>query len=698
MGKKRMAWKRAFTLGGILTLAVVLLCHSTAYALEDNDVVSILVNHEALFESNTIGGNILRYIGWGVTKGLAAVGKAAAGLYDTCFGFVDFTSFPEVGAFIEKWKPVFIALVCLSLLFIGILLCVGWEKKPKIVINLLIAVTVVTSSTWVIKEMNSFISTGVRNGIMEGEGGTSVVYNVVGTNIHDLVYLDQSFGLENLGEKKNAGKVYEKFTEEQFHNISINETVEPDDVSEEAEQIMANGIKSEFYGSSGVKYSLDELYDGVAWTDLLNEYYYRYTVDWGAMWMELLSLAIIYLFMSYKVVRCLYEIVVHQLLAYLYAANLNNNQKILKILDSLKDSYILLLMTTVMIKFYLLACRFITGWDVSGLSKGFILLFLAFAVIDGPNLVQKLTGSDMGASDGMGKMLSLFYGSQMVGGVVRTGMGAAKFGAGAVKGGISKGRELYNKVKEGLNGEGGSGASMEEMEAGMAGSGQEAAGGNGGTKGSPEGNRNMDQDGRQENRMPEGENTDPGQAGPGRQDPEQPGKSPEVMAGMAAEGFGREETGRGRGEDAAGPEERTGAGQEEKEGERPSARLDGRDAMSRGEGKDRMGQIGKGMPDRKDALNGMQAGPGRGDSTHIGDMMDRMEQDVSSSPAGGMGAGRQGEMPGRPLDTGGSIFKGHTGSYDGLEGSADGGRMPSGVEGKKESRGSILEENGNGEP
>lgn len=670
---KRIKKKRRVSVCGILiTLAVMLVCHSTAYALEENEAVRILIQNESLFESNTIGGNILRYIGWGVTKGLAAVGKAAAGLYDTCFGFVDFTTFPEVCDFIEKWKPVFIALVCLSLLFIGILLCVGWEKKPKIAINLLIAVTVVTSSTWVIGQMNSLISSGVRNEILEGEGGTSIVYNVVGTNIHDLVYLDQSFGLENLNRKKKAEKVYKKFTEEQFQNISINETVEPDEVSEEAEKIMANGIQSEFSDGGGIKYSLDELYDGVAWTDLLNEYYYRYTVDWGAMWMELLSLAIIYLFMSYKVIRCLFEIVVHQLLAYLYSANLNNNQKILKILDSLKDSYILLLMTTVMIKCYLLACQYITSWEISGLSKGFILLFLAFAVIDGPNLVQKLTGSDMGASDGMGKMMSLFYGSQMAGGAVRAAGGAVRFGAGAVKGGIQNGKELYQKAKNHLGREDGAGEAMEQMEAGMAGSGPETtAGGNGGTEGNGSGgNQNLDHGGSQENRMPEGENTGPGQERNGRQDSEQ------TME-----------------------ENRNGSGQDEKGEDSLSVPPDGRNTtMSQGSGKDHMDQIGKGMPGREDALNGMQTGQGHGDpADHIGRMMNSMEQDVSSSLADGMNAGQQGELAGRPLDTGGSIFKDPAGSAS-LEGKTAGSGMPSGMERKKDSRETTLGENRNGKP
>lgn len=680
-----MTWKRAFALGGILTMAVVLFCRSTAYALEEDEVVSILVNNESLFESNTIWGNILRYIGWGVTKGLAAVGKAAAGLYDTCFGFVDFTTFPEVSAFIDKWKPVFIALVCLSLLLIGILLCVGWEKKPKIVINLLIAVTVATSSTWVIKEMNSFISTGIRNEILEGEGGSSVVYNIVGANIHDLVYLDNTVGLENLNKTENADKVYGKFTAEQFRNISINETVEPDDVSEEAEKIMANGIQSEIVDNDKVKYSLDELYDGVAWTDLLNEYYYRYTVSWGAMWMELFSLAIIYLFMSYKVIRFLYEMVVHQLLAYLYAANLNNNQKILKILDSLKDSYILLLMTTVLIKFYLLACRFITSWDVSGLSKGFILLFLAFAVIDGPNLIQRLTGTDIGASDTMGKIMMLFYGGQMLkgvsGGLLNKASGIAGFTGRTIKGAIRKGKEIYKGFSGFASaGEGRGSSSMEDME-------KDVGGGSSETRG----DQSTDGNGPEDSRNPGFRQ--------GGNNPEHSHNDPPFMSGTKKDGMQEGDT--GRREDPSRDQEASGGDHETVFSIPPWQRNQENTSYSEqenGSGTSSMDDIGKGMKNKNNVPDGFQKErKENGDMDRISRMMDSMEQDVSSSLEGSMNAGQQGETAGRPLDTGGNIFKEHTDSSE-LAGYTDGSGMLSGVEGKKESRRSILEENRNGEP
>lgn len=431
----------------------ILFCHRDILALSEDKVTEILVKNNELFTNNSIAGSVLRTIGWGLLFLLALLGSACADLYDTCFGFVDFTSYEKVTAFIDDFKPVFIALICASLVFLGILLIFWQEKKPKFVMNLVIAVLVVSSSSFIIDSMNGFLASDVRSEIMGNEKSSGMVYETIGSNIHDLLYLDAKIGLNNLngmtGGVKNSDITYDSFKEEQFMTLDINETVEPDDVREESQDIVEKEVSVK-YENLKMVYGVAAVYDGVAWTDLLNEYYYRYTVDWFVVYLELLSLIIVYLFMSYKVIRLLFEIVMHRFLAYLYSANLTNSQKILKILDSLKDSYIVLIMTMVCIKLYLLACKFISGWQISGMSKGIILLFIAFVVIDGPNLVQKLTGIDAGLSDGMGKLMTMFYGSQMAGSVARAGASLARTGAGVIgKGGRFVKEHVMEAVEQG---------------------------------------------------------------------------------------------------------------------------------------------------------------------------------------------------------------------------------------------------------
>lgn len=390
-----------------------LICSRSADAISKKNVIRILVKQNKLFHNNSVASTVFRSIGWGITKGLTVLADAVSGLYETCFGFIDFTKYSKVTEFMNAWKNVFIALMCLSLLFIGILMVIGWEKKPQIVINLLIAVTVVTCGTSMIKTLNSWLSDDLRAGIIGSAGDVNGIYSTVGSNIHDLIYLDKKVGLENLNKKDNAKMVYEKFTQKQFNNLDINEVVEPDDVGDGAKDIVSNQLVSLVDKNSKTTYDYTEIYDGVAWTDLLNEYYYRYTVDWGVLWLELLSMIIVYLFMSYKVIRIGYEIAIQRIMAYLYASNLNNNQKILKILDSVKDSYILLVFTMILIKVYLLALKYVNHWDIGGLTKGIILIFIAFVVIDGPNIIQRITGTDIGASNEMSKMISTFYGGRM---------------------------------------------------------------------------------------------------------------------------------------------------------------------------------------------------------------------------------------------------------------------------------------------
>ena len=124
-----------------------------------------------------------------------------------------------------------------------------------------------------------------------------------------------------------------------------------------------------------VKSMVSECYDGVAWTDLLNTYYYRYEIDWLESFLEIISIAIIYLFFSYKVVRTLYEVVFSEILAMVYSPNLTNGQKTIKILDGIKDSYIIILLSLVSVRLYMIAIEYISGKNWNGFTKGMFLRF-----------------------------------------------------------------------------------------------------------------------------------------------------------------------------------------------------------------------------------------------------------------------------------------------------------------------------------
>lgn len=438
-------------IGFILLILGIFLFAGTVSAAGEEQMKEVLIQNKDLFIPNDIISSAVRWIGWMLVKGLAWVAANCAELFDKCFQFIDFTRWPPMEQFINSFRPVFIALICLSIFFIGVVLIFWHEKKPKLVMNVCLAVLVVSSSTYLIDKMNTFISTDVRNAIIgstNGEGTAGMVYDMVGSSLFDLLYLDEKVEGGLMQVTTDNRVAYSSFSEEDLGLIDINETVRPEDVKPESEDLMSNRI---LYRKDG-EMSLKEIYNGVAWTDLLNEYYYRYKVNWFSCIMGLLSISLIYICLAYKVIRLLYEIVVQRVLAVLYSANLSNSQKALKVLDGIKDSYITMILVMVCLKIYLMAYRMVNEMGVSAFTKAMMLLFIAFSVIDGPNIIQKLTGVDAGLSSGMGKIIAGLQASRMASQIFSHGhYAASRLSAGdGITGQAGAGGTGAGNAREGL--------------------------------------------------------------------------------------------------------------------------------------------------------------------------------------------------------------------------------------------------------
>lgn len=405
--------RKKYYIGAALIAALVILFPATALAVDEKGILKVLMRNNDILAINNIVSSAVRWCGWSLVKGLAWVATNAANLFDNCFKLVDFTKWGPVENFIKAWKPVFVSLVSLSLLFLGIVLIFWHEKKPKFVMNLCLAVLIVSSSGYLIQQLNGFLADDMRSAIVNdnaAEKSKGIVYDMVGSSVFDLIYLDDHIkgGLMNMTKKNRV--TYSDFSEDDMAMIDINEIVKPDDVKESSKDLMSHRI---LYRQDNIQ--VKESNNGIAWTDLLNEYYYRYNIQWFNCILGLCSLILIYVCLAYKVVRIIYEIVIQRVLAVLYSANLSNSQKTLKIMDSIKDSYITLVLVMICLKIYLLAYKFINQTGFSGFTQAMILLFIAFAVIDGPNIIQKLTGIDAGLSSGTGKIMAGIQASRIAG-------------------------------------------------------------------------------------------------------------------------------------------------------------------------------------------------------------------------------------------------------------------------------------------
>ena len=423
--KEQALKKRKYLSGLVLLQLLLFMATSTVMAVDTEEVITVLKKNRDIFHTSTIPGGIFRYIGWSVMKGLVWVAEQCAKLFDESFKFIDFTRYEPVEKFLTSWKPVVFALISLSILFLGLIMIFWQEKKPKLMMNICLAVLIMTSSGYLIDQLNGFVTDDIRSAILnDGDtstGSSGLVYDMVGNSIYDLIYIDDKLDGGLMKMTKNNRKLYDDFTKEDLELMSINEVLKPDDVTAESKDLVSNRI---YYKKGNLE--LKEIYNGVAWTDLLNEYYYRYDVEWFTVIVGLVSLIIVYVCLAYKVVRILYEVVVQRLLAALYSANLSSGQKTLKILDSIKDSYITLILVMVCLKIYLLAYKMVGETQFAAFSKVMLLFFLALAVADGPNIIQKLTGVDAGLSSGMGKIIAGVQATRMMSTMAKHGAESLK--------------------------------------------------------------------------------------------------------------------------------------------------------------------------------------------------------------------------------------------------------------------------------
>lgn len=405
------------------SLLVFLLSASPAFA-ED---VSWQKNNAAILTNNSIIDDALRWLAFNITKLFCMLADVCESLWDKTFGFIDLTNYDGVNAIIVQLKPVLVAVTCLCCVALGIMYIVKQEKKP-IVQNIILGILAVSCSTFVFTTANSLV-TSFKDGIIN-TGSNTESYQLVNDNIIDLVAIDKSGSISSLnynagkGIKHNAGIQ----TKSDFEELDFNETLNWSDKSKGQEIYGWSDTFNNYMRYRAVKvngtYTAVENYNGLLTSDFGNEFYYRYSFDFWSCILQLFALVLIFLSLSYKNVRIAYELVVSRIMAYMYAADIGNGERLKQILCFIRDTYITLCVSVLCVKLYEVANAAITDFGISGIEKGIVSVFIAYVVIDGPNLVERLLGMDAGLKSSLGRTMAIF-------GMAKSG---ARIATGAVKG------------------------------------------------------------------------------------------------------------------------------------------------------------------------------------------------------------------------------------------------------------------------
>ncbi|KXA05043.1 MULTISPECIES: pLS20_p028 family conjugation system transmembrane protein [Clostridium] len=365
-----------------------------------------------------------RWVGWGAIVILANIDSVIEEAVNKIYTLNSFFQSNEINSLIDRYKPVMWSIFAIALLILGYKLMLNKKRDRKnIVTNILFSLIVVMALPMMMLQMSKITDMIVTDA---KSGYTTSANLLVKDSLYDLYALDQNnFDFSN---KNNIA-------DSNILNININEEFE---------------INNETKNEDIFKYKIEMLPSGEPnevkleknWI-AMDENYYRYNIDFIPVIISLLTTGVTLLCVGFKVAKLIYELAFKKLFAIIFAfADIEDDNKRLKaILKDILSSFLIIMLTAILLKLYILFNAWLStvvsstdigiGFTSGILAKLIFQISVSFAVIDAPNLVERILGIDAGLKSGFNTMMGAYAATK---GMLGAGKMAAKMGAGAVKG------------------------------------------------------------------------------------------------------------------------------------------------------------------------------------------------------------------------------------------------------------------------
>ncbi|WP_393964402.1 pLS20_p028 family conjugation system transmembrane protein [Exiguobacterium sp. S22-S28] len=380
--------------------------------MANGDVSSKLEEFQDLLSISDLVSDALRSVGWLFVRGLSFIIDGLEQITNDILLLKTFFNNPQVVEFVQTIQPFLYVILAGSFLFTGYLMI--FQKKfdrEGFLINLFITLLVLGLLSPTMIKTSEFTDTAITSFNQDGMYANqyhTLSQSVLQKNVHDLVEYDKTTFEDTKIKKPNSVPA------SQIKNIDINDVFDSDEyrLSKEGEDISQN--KLAWNGKEMTEIELDQ--SGVEWN---NQYYYRYHPNWLTILVTLGVMGFTLFSIAYKLARLSFELAFNYVLAILVApADLHSGQKTKKVIQSILNTFLVIILIFVSIKLYTIGTAYLAD-TLDGLAYLIALIAFSAALIDGPNMVERLFGIDAGLKRGWGVAL----------GAYAVGKGTAKVGA-----------------------------------------------------------------------------------------------------------------------------------------------------------------------------------------------------------------------------------------------------------------------------
>lgn len=389
--------------------------------MNDQEIIDILKRFEDFLSVGDIVTDVLRKAGWLLVKGLSILVDGMQNVVDTVLLTKQFFQNPEVLSFIASIRPLLWILLAISLIISGYMLIFQRKLSAETIgINLIVSISVLVLLTSGMEKVNDFTDEAIKtinNGPLYNVDSGTVSENILSRNITDLVEFDKN-GWSN-PEKIQSLPV------DVVRNIKITEKLDPEN---ENLKLKNSEVAKHYLTVVDGKVTLEELSQGglASWND---EYYYRFSVDWLTILITLSVMGFTLFSIAYKLARLSFELVFNQLLATIIApVDIHDGQKTKKILQNMLNIFIVVILIFLSMKLYVIGAAWLEN-NLDGWAYLIALIGFSVAVIDGPNIVERIFGIDIGLKNAWGLAVGAYTAGKFVSGLAKMGAGRGKSGS-----------------------------------------------------------------------------------------------------------------------------------------------------------------------------------------------------------------------------------------------------------------------------
>ncbi|MED2783278.1 hypothetical protein P4278_26805 [Bacillus thuringiensis] len=371
--------------------------------MKDEEILKVLESFSDYLQVGDIVNYVLRWLGWFLIVGLSLVVDALEGVTDAILGIKGFFNSPEIQNFVDMLYPLFVVLLAISFLYIGYMFIMNKQmNRSQIIINIFITLSVLCLLSTGMTKVDKFTDDAIA--VVKSEQKGSLSDEIIKKNITDVAVIDQ-----NGWKKKEDMNPKNHIPEKNIRQIDITEKIDSDfefakdkKLSDDGQKLLKNKRVMDGMGVA----SLAELKDG--WFDFFPEKYYRWHWNFWNIFFTLLITGLTLLLVSIKLARLFYELAFNYLLANILApADVANGQKLKAVLSNILNIFVATIMIFLSLKLYLMGTAFLHD-KLNGVPYLIALAAFSMAVLDGPAVVERLFGIDIGLKSSWGMLVGGF--------------------------------------------------------------------------------------------------------------------------------------------------------------------------------------------------------------------------------------------------------------------------------------------------